>query len=436
MTKRAELSTSMLITIVILIIGFGILLFFFWQISFSGNVDKEACHTSIIFRATLPAFGGVKALVPLKCKTEKICITSALFGQNCPSLKGASGVTKMRVSKTADIEKVFAQSIVDCWEMTGEGKVAIFSQWYAERYGVGGIYPTCIICSRMAFDSASLAKSKINVDSVDVDKYMMTHAIPNKDISYYDFIAKEGGKAKVSQSTFETMTPANAEEKLIEASKNLESDSATLAKQMTSSPVPNTGDTKDTISALNNIDTVPAGEAWCIGNGKLEHVLTYEESQKIGNCFTSQQDAQTALGVQAGQPETPINSKEDVAVLFMQITAPTQWGSLKNIGQDLLIAGAAVSQAPGGGQLLSTAGKGVFNLCKAWPVGTAICAVVGVVAVGGQQLWVSEMRSRAEGYCGDVSMGTEARNGCSTVRLVKYDETALKQYCSVIESIP
>ena len=132
MTKRAELSTSMLITIVILIIGFGILLFFFWQISFSQQVDKEACHTSIIFRATLPAFGGVKALVPLKCKTEKICITSRFFGQNCDSLKGTKGVTKMKVSKTSDIEKVMAQSIVECWEMTGEGKVAVFSQWYAE----------------------------------------------------------------------------------------------------------------------------------------------------------------------------------------------------------------------------------------------------------------------------------------------------------------
>jgi len=38
------------------------------------------------------------------------------------------------------------------------------------------------------------------------------------------------------------------------------------------------------------------------------------------------------------------------------------------------------------------------------------------------------------GYCGDVSYGDNAREGCSVVRLVDYNITEIKKYCAVIES--
>src|SRR3990172_6186358 len=152
MKKKADISASTIVTVFLLIIGFGILLLFYYQINFSERVDKEACHQSVVFRATLPAFAGIKDFIPLKCKTEKVCVTSKLFGQSCDDFKGASGVTKAKVNNKGGVEKVIAQRIFDCWEMMGEGKVSIFSQWFAETYGLGSVYPTCVICSRIAFD--------------------------------------------------------------------------------------------------------------------------------------------------------------------------------------------------------------------------------------------------------------------------------------------
>jgi cystathionine beta-lyase len=38
--------------------------------------------------------------------------------------------------------------------------------------------------------------------------------------------------------------------------------------------------------------------------------------------------------------------------------------------------------------------------------------------------------------CGDVSVGKDARDGCSVVRTVNYNVKDLSQYCSIIESIP
>src|SRR3989344_7816318 len=121
--RRGEISSSMLIGIVITIIGAAILFFLFSQIAWRGNVDQEACHQSVIFRATLPSV--LESYVPLKCKTEKICITNRFIGGNCEEFGGVSGVTKVRVKNVEEVEKILAENIVDCWSMMGEGKLSM-----------------------------------------------------------------------------------------------------------------------------------------------------------------------------------------------------------------------------------------------------------------------------------------------------------------------
>jgi hypothetical protein len=204
MEKKGEVSTTMLISVILLILGLGILLFVYFQLGWTGIVDREVCHQSVIYRATLPGVADAKEYIPLKCKTEKICITSngfLGFGKGeCEEYKNEEGILTIGVSSVGEIEKVVARDILDCWNTMGEGKVSIFNQWFAEQ-GFGEVYSSCVICSRIAFDKEGLEKSNIDLDKVNVIGYMRTHKVPNGDLTYYEYLAKEDGKISVDPLT-------------------------------------------------------------------------------------------------------------------------------------------------------------------------------------------------------------------------------------------
>jgi len=189
--NKKGVAVSILVVMIILIIGFVILLFFYSQIAWTGDIDRTVCHQSVVYRATLPEFANAKELVPLKCKTEKICITSDFFGK-CKEFEGAKGVTKIKVKNEKDIEKVFAQEIFSCWKTMGEGKLSLFNDYLAKSLALSTIQSSCVICSRIAFDEDSLVKSKIDKNKINVFNYMISHKVPNEEISYYEKIVGSG----------------------------------------------------------------------------------------------------------------------------------------------------------------------------------------------------------------------------------------------------
>ena len=85
--KKGDLTSFQIINIVLAIAGFVVVLIFL-SILFSdrGETDREVCRLSILTRATAPDI--LQANVPLKCKTEKICITTKLFGGECNQFLG------------------------------------------------------------------------------------------------------------------------------------------------------------------------------------------------------------------------------------------------------------------------------------------------------------------------------------------------------------
>lgn len=197
--KKADITSEQLVKTILVLIGFGILVLFIYfiynQLTWTGMVDREVCHESVIYRGTLPGFGGTKEFVPLKCKTQKICITTG--SGSCKEFEGSTGILKVKVKNSQEIEQYISREIIDCWKTMGEGKISIFSQWFAETYGIGSVYPSCVICSRIAFDKTSLDKSGISLDNVNVIKYMMTHVLPNTNVSYYEYLAGQRGKFSV-----------------------------------------------------------------------------------------------------------------------------------------------------------------------------------------------------------------------------------------------
>lgn len=361
--KRGELSTSTIVIIIIILAGFALVIFFWYQISWTGEIDKQVCHQSVIYRATLPGTAGAKDFIPLKCKTDKICITSKSYPGSCKEFENAKGITIVKADNVQQIEKTIAENIIACWKTMGEGKASIFSQWIAENYGFGATYPSCIICNRIAFDSDGLKKAGINLDEMNVENYMRTRAIPDKDISYYDYLAGENGKISFGDK---------------------------------------------------NIPDYKIDEE----TGKLARI------DSDGNEFF----------IPLTRENAPSDYKE-LSVLFMQISAPSHGQSAMNIGELALgglIGGFATAPVTTAKSL-----QGLGKLCTSggW-IGPVVCG--GILAIAGvvQQGNVAYNRAVSAGYCGDVSAGGEERNGCSVVRTVNYNATAIKEYCAIIESIP
>jgi len=420
MNKKAQEGSGMpiatLVVILLLILSFIILIYFFAQVGFGSRADKETCHQSVIIRATTPAFAGLKSAVPLKCQTEKVCITSKLFGGKCAEFEGTKGITTVRVGTKTDVERVLTQNLFDCWTMMGEGKVSLFSQWFADTYGFGGIYSTCTVCGRVAFDSESLAKAGINASEINVEEYMRTHIISGMNKTYAEYLGGEGGKI--------TIQPLSVAETTEAAPKTEEEQTA--------------------------FDELSAEE-------KAQLVIK-EEDLEAGTL-------------------TPLNySVDTLGIIFTQVTAPTHGGTFKNLVGTVL-GGLGFSAITAPGTFLKTAKSWVSVGVKipsaggipspvptyvpgsSWDAPKTIWQRIGGTKVSGgvtkagiragkivgaiavvttivQQVNVAYDRSVSAGYCGDVSVGSEARDGCSVVRLVNYNATDLGSYCSVIESIP
>jgi hypothetical protein len=349
---KKGIAVNFLVVLIILLIGFAIILIFYYQLDWSGRVDKEVCHQSVIYRATLPGFAGVREYVPLKCKTEKVCITSGLIGGKCSEFENSKGVVKVKVNNIEQVEQYLARSILECWKMMGEGKVQIFGNWLAENYGIGGVGSSCVICNRIAFDEKRLGDAGIDLEEMDVMEYMQTHAIPNGDISYYAYLAGQGGKISVKE--------------------------------------------KIEIAELEEI------------KGELKETENIE-----------------SFDVKDFSNEN-LDDSSELSIMFMQITAPSHLGVIENT---LELGGISLASGFVTSPVLTA--KALGKAIAGWKITLPILAILGVYQHG----MVAANRAVTAGYCGDVSLGSDARDGCSVVRTINYNEQDLADYCSIIESI-
>lgn len=357
--KKAEMTITQTLTTILLILGFVILLFIFYRIYSTVSVDREACHQSVVFRATAAylapslASGAAKESVPLKCQTGKICITSG--SGSCSEFKGEKGITTVNVKDINQLQKVYAEEIVNCWSMMGEGKIDLFSG-LTDTLGMTQISSSCVVCSRIALDAVNLKKAGINLTNVDVERYMMTHLIADKNETYLSYIGGEKGKISIKENI---IFPGS--------------------------------DSKTNITLVTLNETTP---------------IIKDETQL---------------------------TKQD-AVLFMQVTAPGHASSAKSIGS--ILFGASASSLVIAPVATSRGFVSIGRACGTSVYGAAICAGIAVIAGVTQQGMVTYNRNLAAGYCGDVSVGDNARNGCSVVRTVTYNVNDISQYCGNIEGLP
>jgi len=185
--KKGALSIRYLILIIILVVSFGIILTFYYMFDWWGEIDKQACHQSVIYKASVPKLPGTREKIvelPLKCKTEKICITSDKFDKgNCDDTYLGEEYETVKISKDKskweeEINKIFADKMQECWWMMGEGKLQLYNRELEWK-------KRCFICTRIAFDK-NFAGEMDRVTGI--QKYLQTNKPQASEKTYWQYL--------------------------------------------------------------------------------------------------------------------------------------------------------------------------------------------------------------------------------------------------------
>jgi len=192
--KKGEINFTVLFTVIFLIIGLLIILFLYYEFNWKGEIDKNTCHQSVILKASMPTVES-RSLVdlPLRCKTDKICITTKLFGGKCDGFIGETNVaTKVVSSKpeeqAKEINRIIADNLYDCWSMMGEGKINIFSREFSLKK-----YPSrCVVCARIDFDNELKAKNTVGAIS-GLSTFLKTQKPEGGSLTYSEFLTGFNG---------------------------------------------------------------------------------------------------------------------------------------------------------------------------------------------------------------------------------------------------
>lgn len=184
LNKKAAISIEFIIILIILVVSFVVILLFYYSFDWKGEIDKEACHQSVIYKATVPALLEKKLVeLPLNCKTEKICITDSFGTGACDREYSGEKYQTIRVSSNKDkrdeeINKIITDKLYECWWMMGQGKVQLYSRDFSKK-------KICTICTRIVFGKDLQAETK---KITGLSKYLTRHNIPNSEQTYWMFL--------------------------------------------------------------------------------------------------------------------------------------------------------------------------------------------------------------------------------------------------------
>jgi len=156
MNTRGEMTSSEIITFVIAIGGFIVVLVFLAILydTGKGQDSAELCRLSILTRAT--SYDALQATIPLKCATNKICISFSGKKDACSQFVGeeAFPVQLEKVTAKDTIERTLTEAMYSCWSVTGKGRLDLFGSAWKDLGLDRENNPelaTCLICSRVAF---------------------------------------------------------------------------------------------------------------------------------------------------------------------------------------------------------------------------------------------------------------------------------------------
>lgn len=185
MEKGGEVSSSTIFAFITGIVAFGIILVFVLvTLDIKNYSEKQVCELSVLTRATAPEIS--RRLLPLKCATEKICLKA---GTDCKQFAGETeNKQEIKLSKNTNenarkIEETYANAMLDCWDVMGQGKLDLFGG-LANKLGFDSSKRTCVVCSRIAVTFPTEQNKKEILDRVNLKEYMRTNLVPGSSLTY------------------------------------------------------------------------------------------------------------------------------------------------------------------------------------------------------------------------------------------------------------
>ncbi len=156
-SRKGELTTQQIVTIIIIIASFVILLYFLFRINPAETSSKQICYNSVVLMDK-----GSGLVGSLDCKTNYLCLSG---GGSCADFS-PTVTASVDPSKKEGVLKTIADEMSDCWWMFGEGKI---------NYGtVEGTTIKYALCSIMEFDKKVQEKTP-EISYSELYEYMKTH---------------------------------------------------------------------------------------------------------------------------------------------------------------------------------------------------------------------------------------------------------------------
>ena len=215
-SKRGEITSEQLISLVLVAVGFIIVLAFFTQLGTKDYTSDQLCKFSVLSRATADEVKtGAGSFLPLQCTTNKICIVAGKDGK-CPQFAGEKDVSYVYLPSFADgkdasftqaaneISRVNAETLYNCWNNMGQGKLDLFNSVPASVGFAPGDKSTCVICTRVV-----LADDVIDevIERVNVQQYMKSNTVPGTDKTYLQALSGDDSTntySKIEDSNIQT----------------------------------------------------------------------------------------------------------------------------------------------------------------------------------------------------------------------------------------
>jgi hypothetical protein len=363
------------------------------------EIDYETCHTSVLVRGGLASLDVFSAeniaakMVPLKCTEKNVCVRAkdVLGKKECEdNFPKINNVNYYTVDKKEDVEKVLATEMIDCWNMMGEGKVALFPPNGWESAGFGDIDSSCVICTKVAFDKETLDALKyengsqvIDFAKMDVGDYIQRYAVPGSDgkVSYFEYIAGKSASG-VTGTGFDVSSIHTS----IELSKDAQTEIEKARRD------------KENID-FSKVEVKPSGEEIGLSN---------------------------ELDTSSNAPEG------SYAVLFYQISTPSRIQVLQNHFKAVLGGSFALSSIIGSGKVLRLNSLAKISAKAVW----GVLAIAGIVVETTTQLNAYSNLQETAGICGSYYENSLVDySGCSVVKVVPYDANSIREMCGTIENI-
>jgi hypothetical protein len=168
-SKKADITSKQIVTIILLALAFLILLVFWASINWSGEINRDACHTSVVLRASATLDSKITTFrnaIPLKCQTDRICLNSGVLSKGCDNLVG-TGIKDFKVKTKDDVLNYITDQMYDWYLTLGEEKLNYLAQDFTEK-------KYCLVNSIIALDDKSkeTLKNSGGITYEDLFKYM------------------------------------------------------------------------------------------------------------------------------------------------------------------------------------------------------------------------------------------------------------------------